>query len=85
MRTVLLESLEVTQYGTEADQVEALRHLLQADPTHDPRWWHSALSVAVKSGRFGSLVSSLPIPRKGRGEIRQEPQLLQQELLFSCR
>ncbi len=41
--------LEVTQYGTEADQVEALRHLLQADPTKDPRWWHSALSVAVKS------------------------------------
>ena len=61
--------LEVSQYGTEADQVEALRHLLQADPTHDPRWWHSALDIAVKSEDASLLAQAYQYLVKAEGEF----------------
>jgi len=50
--------LEVSQYGTEADQVEALRHFLQADLSDDPRRWLSALTGAVESKDAGLLGQS---------------------------
>ena len=41
--------LEASRYGTEADQVEALRHFLQADAVNDPASWYNAFNAAVKS------------------------------------
>jgi TolA-binding protein len=50
--------LEASQYGTETDQVEALRHLLQADLVNDPTRWYYALNAAGKSKDAALLAQS---------------------------
>ena len=50
--------LDASQYGTEAQQVEALRHFLQADLVDDADSWYQAISLAAKSKDAGLLAQA---------------------------
>jgi len=41
--------LEATRYGNAGDRVEAVRHLLQADPVNDASRWHEAYRTAQEA------------------------------------
>ena len=42
--------LEAAQYGNAGDRLEALRHLLQADPVNDSTRWRQAYEAAAEAG-----------------------------------